>query len=479
MNIVQEHTGELEAVLKVELSNEDYQERVSRELKSMQRKARIPGFRPGKVPFGMIQKMYGKSVLVEEVNKVLGDAVFSYIKENKLNIVGHPVADHKKAETIDWDNITGFTFEYKVGLAPEVILEISSAIEVEYLTIKVDDNMVDSYLMDIRKRYGKMSSPDVSEAEDVLYGLFEELDADGELKPEGKAHKSNLYIQYLKDETLKGQLLGVSAGKSIDIDLMKAVESATEAASMIGVKKEELGNYNPVFRFTLESISRVEPAELNTELYDKVVPGMGIITEEAFKGVIRDQIKQQYQTDIDKNFKNDVRKKLIEITNLPLPERFLKTWLLDAHKDEFTPEQIDQEFDNLADTFRWQLIENHIIKQYELKVTPEEINNHLGEYFRAQMKQYGQEDVEQEVIDDFIKNIASKEDEMKKVYDHLYDQKLLGMFKDNLSLKETELSFDEFVKVVSEKYSKEAPDAGHDHSSDEHEDENGDNEHDK
>ncbi len=452
MNIVQESIGELEAVLKVELNSEDYQNRVSRELKTMQRKAQIPGFRPGKVPFGMIQRMYGKSVLVEEVNKVLGDAVFSYIKENKLNILGHPVADHKKAETINWDDLSGFTFEYQIGLAPEVILEISDKIEVEYLTIKVDDDMVESYMTDIRKRYGKMSTPDVSEAEDVLYGLFEELDPDGSVKPDGKAHKSNLYIQYLKDEALKEQLLGISAGTSVDVDLMKAVESETEAASMIGAKKDELGNYSPVFRFTLESISRVEPAEMNTELYDKVVPGMGIITEEAFRGVVRDQIKQQYQSDVDKNFKNDVRKTLIEITQLPLPERFLKTWLLDAHKDEFTPEQIDQEFDSLADTFRWQLIENHLIKQYELQVSPEEINNHLGEYFRAQMKQYGQEDVDQEVIDDFVKNIASKEDEMKKVYDHLYDQKLLGMYKDNLSLKETELSFNEFIRVVSEKY---------------------------
>ncbi len=479
MNIVQEHTGELEAVLKVELSNEDYQERVTRELKAMQRKASIPGFRPGKVPFGMIQKMYGKSVLVEEVNKVLGDAVYSYIKDNKLSIVGHPVADHKKAETIDWENITGFTFEYQIGLAPEVVLELSSDIEVDYLTIKVDDTMVDSYLLDIRKRYGKMSNPEVSEAEDVLYGLFEELDADGELKPEGKAHKSNLYIQYMKDDALKEQLTGIGTGIIVDIDLMKAVESETEAASMVGVKKEELGNYNPIFRFTVESISRVEPAEMNTELYDKVVPGMGIITEEAFKGVIRDQIKQQYQTDIDKNFKNDVRKKLIEITKLPLPERFLKTWLLDAHKDEFTAEQIDEEFDTLADTFRWQLIENHIIKQYELKVTPEEINNHLAEYFRAQMKQYGQEDVDQEVIDDFIKNIASKEDEMKKVYDHLYDQKLLGMYKDNLSLKETEVSFDEFVKVVSEKYNTGSSDVEQDQSSHENEEDTSGNENEK
>ena len=455
MNIVQESTGELEAVLKIELSSEDYQNKVSSELKSMQRKANIPGFRPGKVPFGMIQKMYGKSVLVEEVNKVLGDAVFNYIRENKLNIVGHPVANHQEAESINWDDLSGFTFKYQIGLAPEIVLELSQDIEVEYLTIKVDDEMVDSHLIELRRRYGKMITPDVSEPEDVLYGRFDELEADGQLKPEGKSHKSNLYVQYLKDEDLKGKLIGISPDATVDVDLMKAVESETEAASMVGVKKEELGNYNPVFRFTLERISRVEPAELNTELYDKVVPGKGVITEEAFRGVIRDQIKQQYQGDVDKNFKNDVRKKLIEITQLPLPEDFLKTWLLDSHKDEFTPEQIDQEFVNLADTFRWQLIENHLVKQYELKVSQEEVTDHLAEYFRAQMKQYGQETVDQEVIDDFVRNISTKEEEIKKVYDHLYDEKLLRMYKETLKLNEIELSFDDFVKVVNEKYSPE------------------------
>lgn len=457
MNIVHESTGTLEAVIKVQLGKEDYQEKVSGELKNMQRKAQMPGFRPGKVPYGMIQKMYGKSVLVEEVNKVLADAVFQYIKEKELNILGQPVPDHKEAEKIDWDDLNGFTFKYHIGLAPEFEIDLASGIEVPYHKIKVEDDMVNSYLADIRRQYGKMTSPEVSSIEDVLFGEFCEMESPDQEKPDGKTHKSNLFIQYIKDEELQSRLVGIRAGDTVLLDIIKAVESASESAAMIGVKKEELSNYSPLFRFTLDSISHVEPAEMNEELYNKLAPGKGIHDESSFRELLREQISQQYQADVDKHFKNEVRKKLIDLTSLALPLDFLKMWLLDANRDSFTPEQVEKEFDNLADTFRWQLIENHLIKRYELKVAQQEIHEHLEQYFRQQMKQYGQQDVEQEVIDGFVKNISSKEEEVKKVYDHLYDQKLLGLYKTHLSLQETELSFGDFVKLMNEKYKTDEP----------------------
>ncbi len=458
MHIFQESTGSQEAVLKVQLNTEDYQDRVIKELKDMQKKAQMPGFRPGKVPFGMIQKMYGKSVLVEEVNKLLADAVFKHIKENKLNILGHPVADHEEAEKLDWDKLNDFTFTYYIGLAPDFELDLSSGIEVDYHTILVGDDMVDSYLGDIRKRYGKMTNPGISEKDDVLFGAFEELDTPEQLKAEGKIHKSSLYIQYIKDEDLKGRLIGVKPGEQFVIDLMSAVGSESEAASMVGVKKDELSNYSPIFRFTIESISRVEPAEMDASLYDKVAPGKGIQTEEAFRVLIREQIGMQYQQDVDKHFKNEVRKKLIEMTALPLPEGFLKRWLLDANKETFTVEEVDKEFDKLADTFRWQLIENHLIKEHSLQVISQDIHDHLEGYFREQLKQYGQEDAEQSMIEGFIRNITAKEEEVKKIEEHLYEQKLLQLFKDQLILNRTELSFDDFVKMVTEAYKSQQDD---------------------
>jgi trigger factor len=452
MNITQENQNALEAILKVELKQEDYQEQVDKELKNMQKKAQMPGFRPGKVPFGMVKKLYGKGILVEEVNKVLVDAVYTYIRDNKLNILGHPVPDHDLAAQTDWEGQSDFTFHYHIGLAPEVTLDLSDGIEVAYHRIKVGEDVVDNYLNDIRRRYGKMTHPGVSEKDDVLYGEFTEMASEETEKPGGQVNKANVYIQYIRDEDVKKRLVGLKPGDSLVMDVFSAVESEAETAAMIGVKKEELGDVGPLFRFTVESISRVEPADLDKGLFEKVAPGKTIETEEALRQFLRGQISAQYQADVDKHFRNEVMKALLEKTALPLPGEFLRKWLTDTNKEEITPEQIDKDFDQFADTFRWQLIENHLLKKYELQVTEEEVNAHLDSYFRAQMKQYGQEEVDPSVIQEFIRNIKSKEEEIKKVTDHLTDEKLLALYKDKIKLRETELGFDEFVKLVTEKY---------------------------
>lgn len=455
MDINQENKDQLEAVIKVKLSPEDYRAQVDKELKNMQKKAQMPGFRPGKVPMGMVNKLYGKSVLVEEVNKILADAVYNYIKENEINVLGNPLPNHDKANEIDWDNQEEFSFEYEVGLSPEIDLELNEDIEVDYHKITVEDDIVDNYIKDIRKRYGKMTNPGVSEAEDVLYGEFAEMEDENTPKTDGHTHKSNLMIQYVKDEHVQKKLIGVKPGESLVMNPQVAVQSDTEAASMLGLKKEELGNYSPLFRFTIESISRVEPAELDEELFKKAMPEDDIADEAQFREMLAEQISKQYQADADKHFKNLVMEKLLEKTQLPLPETFLKKWLLDTNKEELTEEKVEKEFDQFSDSFRWQLLENHLLKKYEIEVKPEEVNEHLENFVKAQLKQYGQGDVPQEVLNEYVKNISSNKDEVKKVYDHLFDQKLLDLFKEKLSLKEQKIRFDDFVKLVTEKYKKD------------------------
>lgn len=452
MNIVQENKGQLEAVLRVELKEEDYREKVDKELKNLQRKAQIPGFRPGKVPFGMIRKMYGKSVLADEVNKMLVDEVYKYIRENELNILGNPLPDHEAAEKIDWENQTEFEFSYEIGLSPQVDLELNENIEVDYHLIQIPEATIESYVDNIRRQHGKHVNPEVAEAEDVLFGEFAELESAGNLKEKGHHHHANLMIQYIRDEELKKELIGMKVGDKVEFDLVKAVENEAEAAGMIGVKKEELANYSPMFRFTVENISRVEPAELNEELFSKAMPGLEIKTEEDFRKEIAGQLGKQYQVDSDKHFRNEVMKKLIAETKLDLPENFLRKWLTEANKEEFTAEQVDKEFPALADTFRWQLIESHLITSNKIEVTREEVSDYLGSFMRMQMKQYGQEDVDQSLIDGFVKNILGNQDEVKKVYDDLFDKKLMALYKEKLKLNEVEISFDDFVKLVTEKY---------------------------
>jgi trigger factor len=454
MNIIQENRSELEATLKIQLSQEDYQEKVDKALKEMQRKAQMPGFRPGKVPFGMVKKLYGKGVLADEVNKVLIDGIYDYIKEKEINILGNPLPDNDKVSAIDWEGQTEFEFHYDIGIAPKIDLTVSEEIAVEYYRIKIEDSMVDDTIKDITRRNGNMINPEISEKEDVLFGEFAELDGDGNVLEDGLKNKSNLYIQYLKDDETKEKLTGLKVGDSSDIDIVKSVENESEMAGMLGIKQEELSNFGKNYRFTVERISRIEPAELSEELYKKVVPESTINSEEEFKEHIREQLAKQYQADADKHFKNEAIKVIVQKANLELPEEFLKRWLLETNKenDQVTPEQVENEFVSFADSFKWQLIENHIIKENNLEVKTEEVISYLKDYMRVQLRQYGQENPEDEVLNDFVNRIMTNKEEVKKVYEQLFDTKILELFKEKLKLDEKEVTFDEFVNLMTEKY---------------------------
>jgi trigger factor len=454
MNITKENKGNLAATLKIQLTKEDYNAKVEKALKDMQRKAQMPGFRPGKVPMGLVKKMYGKSVLADEVNKVMIDGIYDYIKENEINILGNPLPDHDKASGIDWENQTDFEFHYDIGIAPVIDLELSDGISVEYYKIKIEDSMVEDTIKDITRRYGKMINPETSEKDDVLFGEFAELDGENNPIADGLKNKSNLFIQYIKDEETRNNLIGKKSGESVDLDIVKSVENESEMAGMLGIKKEELEQYGKNFRFTIERISRIEPAELNSDLFTKVAPETTISTEEDFREYMRNQLSKQYQADADKHFRNEAIKVIVEKANLELPEEFLKRWLLETNKDndQITAEQVENEFVSFADSFKWQLIENHLIKSNNIEVKTEEVVAYLKDYMRIQLKQYGQENPDDEILNDFVNRIMTNKDEVKKVYDQLFDTKILELFKEKLKFEEKEVTFDEFVSIMTERY---------------------------
>lgn len=456
MNIVLDKKSDLTANLNISITADDYKEKVDKSIKDLQRKAQMPGFRPGKVPIGLIKKMYGKGVLAEEVNKVIVDAMYDFIKEKDLKVLGNPLPDNEKAKEIDWDNQTEFEFVYELGLSPEIDMELTDEIEVDYFKIKVEENTLEDAINELRKRHGKYVDPETSEAQDVLNGEFVELDGDGSTLADGLTNKSNIYIEYIKDDSAKESLVGKSVGDSVDLDLLVAVQNETEMASMLGVKKEELDQYGKNFRFTIEKISRVEPAEINQDLFKAVAPDEEIPDEKSFREFIAQQIQKQYQVEVDKHFKNQVIETLIKKADISLPEEFLKRWLLETNKDnnEITPEQVDKEFVSFVDSFKWQLIENHLIKKHKVEVSQEEVSDYLKSYMRNQLMQYGQQEPDDEILNDFVKRISSNEEEIKKVYDQLFDVKMLALFKEKLNRIEKEVSMDEFTSQMQEKYKK-------------------------
>ncbi len=452
MDIVKEHTDVLEATIRIKLTEDDYREQLEKELKSMQKKAQMPGFRPGKVPMGLVKKMYGKAVMAEEVNKIMTDALLKYIKDEGLEIMGGPLPDAEKTGQIDWEQENEFEFHYLVGLKPAIDLELSPEIEIDYHKIKVKDEEIDTAIEEARRRNGDFVNPDVAEEDDVLMGEFIEVDEEHNPIEGGKVNRTNLFIKFIKDAEVKNKLIGAKAGTEVLMDVLKAVESETEAATMIGIKKEELHECSPVFRFTVDSISRIVPAELNEEFFEKFAPGKEIKSEEALREFVAGQISEQYQREVDRYFSNMVSEELVELAKLPLPENFLKKWLLENNKEELTEEKIENEFAQAADAFRWQLIEHHLIDKYNIDVTPEEVNNQLAFFIRAQMAQYGQTNIPQEIIDKYVKELGSKEEEVNKVYNHLVNDKLVSLYKEKLGLIQKEISLEDFSKLLNEKH---------------------------
>lgn len=455
MNITQENKANLTATLKIQLAKDDYQEKVDKALKEMQKKAQMPGFRTGKVPMGIVKKLYGKSVLAEEINKVLVDGMYEYIKEKDLKILGNPLPDHDNTPEIDWENQSDFEFHYQVGIAPEINIQLDNYVEVEYLDIKIEDSMIDEALNDLKRKFGNLVNPELVEKNDVVYGEFRQLDDAGTVVEGGLTNKSNLFVQYLKDEATKNSFVGKKIGESIDLDLTKSVENESEIANMLGINKDKISDYGSNYRFTIEKISRIEPAELNEEFYTKAAAGKNITTEEGIRAFIKEQLQEQYRRDSDKHFRNEAIKSIVEKAAVELPEEFLKRWLWETNNESknISAEDIEKEFTSSKNAFKWQLIENVIVSNHKMEVTNEEVDAYLRDYIRIQLMQYGQDSPAAELIDSFVQRIVGNKEEVKKVYDKLYEAKITDLLKTKLKVVINEVTFQEFLDNMMLHYS--------------------------
>lgn len=291
MNVTQENIDGLNAVLKVKVVSEDYQPKVESTLKTYQKKANIPGFRPGKVPAGLIKKMHGKAILVESINQLLQDTVSKYIKENSLDLLGQPLPKND-GQTVDWDNQQEFEFSYEMGLAPKFDLSLSAKDKFVYSTVKIDDELINKYVTDIAKRYGKVENIEVAEEADLLNGDFVELKENGEIS-EGGIFKagSALFPNRVKDEAVKKSLIGLKKEDKVVIDAQKISDNALDLAGTLGITKEQAEALTSKFQFTVKSITRHLPADINQEMFDKVY-GPGVVnSEEEF----RTKIKEEWQ----------------------------------------------------------------------------------------------------------------------------------------------------------------------------------------
>ncbi len=451
MNISRQNIDELNATLTLKVGKEDYAERVNKVLGDYRKKANLPGFRPGKVPASLISKMYGKAVLADEINKLVGEKINEYLKAEDIHSLGDPMPNETQNKSVDWENDTDFEFVFDLGLAPELDVKLSKKDKVATYDIKLEDSMIENYINSYTRRYGKFMDADMVEENEMLKGDFAEVDAAGNIVENGITSQDiSVYLEIAKDENEKKTFKGAKVGDIIKFDVKKAYPNDTELANLLKIDKDKVAEAPSTFQFIIKSISKFQASELNPELFDKVYGEGKVVTEEEFRGKISDELKENLKKDSDYKFQLDAKKYLLKKNNVKLPEAFLKRWLTFMNEGKITPEQIDKEFPAFVEDMKWQLIKNKIAKENNYEIKEDEVVEYSKEVTRMQFRQYGLANVPDEHINSYAVNLLKKEDEVRRLVDKLMEDKVVGFIKENVTSDVKEISNEEFGKLFKE-----------------------------
>jgi len=441
MNIVQENIDDLNAVIKVKIAPSDYLERYSTALKKYQKKVDMPGFRPGKVPVDMVKKRFGKHILVEEINGILSESLHKYILDNRIDILGNPLP--KVDNHIDFDNQTEFEFQYDLGLAPKMDIELSAREKYAYYIIKTDDALVDKHVDYFRRNYGQVIHPEASEDKDVLFGDFAELDKEGNVVPGGLFKTTLLDIAKITNSAHRNKLIGLKVDDKVILDHLS--EEANYISEILGLPAEKLQSLSLQFR--LKNLSRIVQAEINQDLFDKIYGPGKVSGEEEFRNKIREELAVMFTGDSDRKFFNEVIESLMKKANLSLPEGFLKRFLLATSKEKVSIDHIEKEYNSYSNALKWQLIENHLLKTYKVVVPTEEVEQFISNAVKMNLAKNGMQHATEEEVKMHVQKVMKDEKQLRGAYDRLYDQKLIDLFKNTFTLEKKEIPYDEFFKT--------------------------------
>jgi|TARA_B100000767_G_scaffold4638_1_gene4372 trigger factor len=450
MKITQSKVKNMMSSIIVEVEESDYIEKVDAALKKYRKDAVIPGFRKGKTPMSIISKQYKVSIVVDEVNKMIQDQLYKHITDKKVRVLGSPMP--MSSEEIDWVNSVDFKFEYEIGLAPEFDVKLSGKDSLDYYNIKAEEKLVDNYCTDIAKRYGKMSNPEVSEKGDMVFCAINQLDVNGVLMKNGISNDATVSIDVIEDKKNQKKFLGLKKDDNLTLNVVSTFTNQTDLAAMLNISADELkGLVSEDFQFTVKQVNRLAPSELNEELFAKVYKEESIKDVKIFKAKIKEEAENSFIVESDRMLKNDVVTFFVNKTKLKLPDEFLKRWLVKTSEKPLTMEQVEQEYDMYSKSLKWQLIENKILEEHEIKINNEDLLEHTKKMVAFQMKQYGQASTDEKQLLDISENILKNDDERKKISDQLFDERTLVIYKEIFKLKNKSISYDDFVKLASEK----------------------------
>jgi trigger factor len=438
MNITRENVDALNAVVKVDIAKEDYSDKVEKILSDYRKTANIPGFRKGHVPMGMVKKQYGKAVLVDEVNKLLQDALNKYLTEEKLDVLGQPLP--KTQDEIDWD-ADKFSFEFELGLAPEFEVNLKSKKAITQYNIVADDKMIDEQIERIQKQYGKLVSQDTVEKDSEITGMYtnEEKEID---------NKVTLTLDKFKGKATAKQFIGAKVGDVIVLKTKGLFEDDHDLMHALKLEHDAVHGLDIEVSFTISEINERVLADLDQDLFDKLFGKDVVKTVTELKAKIKEDAEKQFAQQADQKLLNDVTEYLVENTKFDLPAEFLTKWMQTAGETEMDLDQAKDEYEKSEKSLRYQLIEGKLIEDNDVKVTMDDIKNHSREMIKAQMAQFGQMNPSDKELDDIAARVLSNQDEARRISEQLVSQKLLQVYKEKANLKVKELSYENFVKEV-------------------------------
>jgi trigger factor len=448
MNISKRENGDLSAIISIEVQPSDYQPKVDEAIKNFRKNASIPGFRPGHVPAGLIKKKYGKEVLAEELNRLLGNELYNYLRENKIDVLGTPLPITNQEEQ-ELEEGRNFKFDYEVGLAPEVKVQMP-ANKVPYYLIKVDDQMIENDINDMRRRYGKFSNPEAADANSILYGEFTELDETGEPKEAGVSTTTTLAIDMIRDEVEKSKFLGAQKDKEIVFSPRIAIKNDTEVAAMLRIGADS-ASMDSEYRFTVKTVNEIQKAEINQELFDKTF-GEGVVSdEESFRAKIREGIAAYFEQQSDKKLKKDLRNILLSENNISLPDDFLKRMLKSQQKETMDDHAFEHEYYHVAEDLKWNLIESKIAAEANIEVKFEDVMDASKLMIAQQFAQYGVPAPEEAKLQEMARDYLLKDDNHERVQRSLVGQRVFEHLKKTLKLNMIEQPYDEYVATLNER----------------------------
>ena len=434
MKIEQNRVDELNLELTLSVGKEDYSENKKKRINEYRKKAEIRGFRKGMVPMSLVEKMYGQTALVDAVNDVIAEGLNNFIKENNLRVLGEPLPSEEHISN-EWNDGNDFTFKFDLALNPELSFELSSSDEVPYYTITVTEAAKKDLKETILKQYGSLEEGKKAKADDFIIVDFEQ----GDLKVEG----TYVAIRSIA-EAAKAQFVGVKAGDVLDVNVNEAFENETDRAAMLKVSKDELASFEPVFKMTVKNVKTFVNAPLTEETFEKA---FGVKTEAEFDAKIEERIRAEYAQEADFRLTKDAKAFLLEKANVTVAEKFLKRWIYVINEGKFTMEDIEKEWDLFIADYKWQMVRSYLMNKFEVKVEEADLLASAKGFAAYQFAMYGMNNVPEEQLESFAKNILSQEEQGRRILDQVETEKTIAAVREVVTLKKKKISVEKFREL--------------------------------